>query len=323
MLCLIGFVVLEISCWILEQPPLLYRCGYLAVVSSALTPLFFYMGIERLFSFTIITTFIKLASVPLVWVSVINECDIFWAFLIPAFFSVTASIATFIHLVRSGDIDPLSLDTSHVIFAIRDSATLFLSSASISLYTNTNVIVLGVVAGPQAVGYFSSAMLIVRAVLGIYQPISQVFFSKISHAFCHEINRGVEIFRNLLLWQSAGVFLISIFVFFMGPTLMILMLDQNFETTETLMRWLSFSIFLIGLSNIFGVQGLVPLGYNAQFSRILFLSGMFNIILVIPMAYIWGAEGAAAAVVVTEFLVTFFMGAVLYQKSPDLFWGKG
>lgn len=319
LLCVAGYLLLEIGCWIFGASPALYRWGYLAVVGTVLSPLFFYTGIERLLQFSTVTTIVKFISVPIVWMSVTDKQDIALAVAIPAFFTAVSYLVSFVCLLKTEAVGLPNLKKINVRSGIMDGWHFFLSTASVSLFTNSNVTILGIVAGPKAVGYFSSALLMVRAVQGIYQPASQVFFSKISHAFEHDLQGGMEVFRKILIWQGSSVLVISALMFAFGPDVLVLMLGKDFDAAQPLVRWLSFLVFFVGLSNVFGIQGMLPLGYNAQFTRILLGSGLINMLSVAPMAYMWGALGVAVAVVITELCITMRMGLFLYRQQPVLF----
>lgn len=318
-LCVSGYIVLEVGCWILAVPALLYRCAFLAVCSVAISPVFFYQGKEQLGRVALINTLIKAAAIPTVWLVVSDDQDLMWALLIPAFFSFIASAICFAYLLNSGEIDAPHVKKLRVFSFLVEGWPLFLSTASVSLYTNSNVVILGLMAGPEAVGFFSGAMLIVRAVQGVYQPISQVFFSKLSHAFRYDKERGSTIFRQLLIWQGSSTLIISLVLIVVSPYVMTIVLGPHFESDASVIRWLSLMVFFVGLSNVFGIQGMLPLGYNSAFARILLVSGVLNIVLVVPMSYFWSAQGAAIAVVITELLITSLMGWYLYQQEPALF----
>jgi O-antigen/teichoic acid export membrane protein len=94
---------------------------------------------------------------------------------------------------------------------------------------------------------------------------------------------------------------------------------EQFELGISVLRWLSPLLFLIGLSNIFGIQCMVPLGYTGLFSRILLVSGFFNVFIMLPLGYWFGADGGAVAVLITEFFITVLMGLYLRSVEPKLF----
>jgi O-antigen/teichoic acid export membrane protein len=194
-----------------------------------------------------------------------------------------------------------------------------LSNASISLYTNTNTIILGLVSGTAAVAYFSAAQTVVRAMQGLYAPISQVLFPKMSHLLHYSKEEGFALLRKLAKLQVGLAMLIVTTLIIFAPFIVSLAFGNKFELATPVLRWLSPSLLLIALSNIFGIQVMVPLGYVKIFSKILMTSGLLNIAIIIPLGYLMDATGAAMAVLVTELLVTMWMMSYLLAHEPKLF----
>ena len=64
---------------------------------------------------------------------------------------------------------------------------------------------------------------------------------------------------------------------------------------------------------------MIPFGLDVQFSRILILAGVFNIILAVPLIHIFGAAGAGMSVLATEVSVTFAMFVLLERQGIHVF----
>ena len=52
---------------------------------------------------------------------------------------------------------------------------------------------------------------------------------------------------------------------------------------------------------------MLTFGMNKEFNRIVTSSAVINLLLTFPFAYLWGATGAAIAIVLTEIFVTTAM----------------
>jgi PST family polysaccharide transporter len=59
-------------------------------------------------------------------------------------------------------------------------------------------------------------------------------------------------------------------------------------------------------------------GMRTQFSRIIIASSFLNILILFPLSYYFGAPGAASCGLITETVVTVFMGILLYRRGIDL-----
>jgi len=97
-----------------------------------------------------------------------------------------------------------------------------------------------------------------------------------------------------------------------------LILGNKFEVSGELLRIISALPLLISLSNVFGIQIMIPLGYDKSFNRIITLSALLHIILLLVLVSKYFAVGTSVAVVITEFVVTL-LTYLFVQKKKILF----
>lgn len=323
-LAIIGLVALEMFLFfrVSDLDSNLFRLSYLAVFATAISPAFFYQGIEKMGVVAVINSLVKLLAVPLCYYYVHAYDDLYLAIAIPASCNLLANLFNFICLVMGKSIQFTNPHFSDLKEALKTGYPIFLSTASISLYTNTNVVVLGLLASPSAVGYFVSGQVLIKAAQGLYQPFSQALFPKSSRNFHHLPELAVQNFRILLRIQCLVSVVLTLLVMWMLPLIVRYMLAESFLDAISVFYWLTPVIFFIGISNVLGVHAMIPLGYHSQFSKILLISGLLNIVVILPMSYYYASDGAAIAVLITESFVTFAMGAVLFVKKPQLFFAK-
>jgi O-antigen/teichoic acid export membrane protein len=80
---------------------------------------------------------------------------------------------------------------------------------------------------------------------------------------------------------------------------------------------------VIGLSNVFGIQTMLPLGMHRTFSRILMIAGAMNVLLVFALSSLLAATGTAISVLATELFVTGAMATVLVRRKVPIFGQTG
>ena len=115
--------------------------------------------------------------------------------------------------------------------------------------------------------------------------------------------------------RAAFMLIISISIFVSAPWAVKILYGQQFMQTADVLRWMAFVPFVASLTNIFGVQIMLPLGMKKQFSWILLSSGLLNVAMLAILATLFSAPGAAAAVLVTESAVAVTMAYTLYSKG--------
>lgn len=190
---------------------------------------------------------------------------------------------------------------------LQGSVHLFFSVASVNLYTSSTVVLLGFLAGDSAVGYFTAADKIRMAVQGLITPVSQVVYPRINNLFAKDVNLAKLFLSNLFRLQSISCFILSVILFVFSNKLIIFMCGLGYGNSITVLHILSVLPFIIGVSNVLGVQILLTFGYKKEFSQILFFGGVLNILMIIPFAYFFNELGAAFSVVITESVITLIM----------------
>jgi polysaccharide transporter, PST family len=113
----------------------------------------------------------------------------------------------------------------------------------------------------------------------------------------------------------------SLVTYLIAPYLISLFLGAEYEGAVRALRWLSWTLFLVGLSNVLGVQILLPFGRQQTFTRIIAGSGLCNLAAIMPLAYYFGATGASVSIVLTEGLVTVLIGLSVWHAG--ILSGKG
>jgi len=197
--------------------------------------------------------------------------------------------------------------------------SLFVFRASVSLYTSANVLILGFFASASVVGFYAAAEKIVKSALGLLTPVSRTLFPRLSGLVSESRARAARLVRaaglGVGLAALAGAALLAV----AAPLVVDLLLGPVYSGTVVLMRILALLLPVIALSNVLGIQWMVPLGLDKQFNRIILSAGALNITLALILAPLFGAVGMALAVVTTEIFVTAVVYVFLKRRALDPF----
>lgn len=293
--------------------------AYLGVLGSVLFPTWYFQGIERMGYISGIIGFSRLAAAVALFVFVHHPSDALLALGIQSGSLLLGGIAGMWAAVRRSNLHfrkPALDDLTHV---LRDGWHLFVSSAAVSLYTNTNVFLVGLLAGNLEAGYFSAAEKLIRALQGLITPISQALFPHMNSLACHSRQLALQLARRTLQWMACLSFAAGVVLFALAAPIVSLCFGHGAAGTLSVVRWIAFLPFFISISNVLGVQTMVTFGFDKQFSRILIAAGLFNLALAIPLIHLFAASGAACSVLCTEFLVTVTMITLLKRYGFRLF----
>lgn len=316
-LVLLGAVVAAFPTLRTIWPVLL--AAWLAVPASILTANWFLQGMEKMGSFAVASILGRAATVPLVLLLVRSPSDVWIAAALQGVGGMAGAVVSLLIVRRMKVIARPRISLADVKAQISSGWHLFLSTAAVSLYTTTNTVALGVMAGPIAVGLFSGADKIKTAAQGAISPISQAVFPRISRIMHHDQDQGLRFARWLLLAQGGITLVISLSLFLLADRLVSVVMGPGYEDAVPVLRWLACLPFIVSLSNVLGVQILLSLGHNRLFSRILLSAAPLSLGLIGPLVWTMGAEGAAVTAVIVEVFVTVTMaGAIAWLKIPVL-----
>jgi PST family polysaccharide transporter len=194
----------------------------------------------------------------------------------------------------------------------------FISTAAISLYTTSNSFLLGLMTNNTVVGYFSAAERLLRAATSALSPFTQAIYPHIATLAAQSRDLALAFIQKSLRWLASISFVESVALLLLAHPLVRLVLGPQFAQSEVLVKWMSFLPFLVAISNVLGIQTMVTFGLRREFSRILLVSGLVNIALLLPLAFWFGATGAAISVLTTECLVTAAMWVLLRRRGVVL-----
>lgn len=316
-IAILALVVLLVPRFRHDSP--FFLCAYIVVIGNILFPQWYFQGMEKMRYISAVTGTAKIISACLLFVFVHEPKDGLLAVIIQSGGMVLAGVLGFGLAVRElGGRLTVSSKTDFLA-TLTDGWHLFLSTAAISLYTNTNLVLVGLLAGNVEAGYFSAAEKLVRATTGLISPATQAFFPHVNSLIVQSRDLALRAIGKILTWMAGATLSASVALLILARPLATLL----FGTTAAfgcvpILRWIAFIPFLVGISNVLGIQTMLPLKLDRQFSRILLISGVVNLLLGIPLTHYLGAKGAAISVLTTETYVTLAMIFVLQSSGIHL-----
>ena len=291
--------------------------AWLAVPSAILTANWFLQGMEKMGSFAIASILGRAAMIPLTFLLVRSPSDVWIAAALQAGGGLVGGLISTWLIGRLRLVGPPDISFAGIRAQMSSGWLLFLTSAAVNLYTTTNTVILGMVAGPVAVGFFSGADRIRTAAQATTSPISQVVFPRLSHLMNRDRSLGLKLARSLLLAQGAITLLISTLLFLNAETLVQIILGPGYFASVSVLRWLAWLPFIVGLNNVFALNVLVAIGHDALVSNILVVIAPLSLIAVVLAATYAGSNGVAATAVIVEIVVTVAaLIAVLVLRIP-------
>jgi O-antigen/teichoic acid export membrane protein len=281
-------------------------------------PSFYYQGIENLEGMFLINLVIRYASLPIIFLLVKDINDIAWAIGIQSGALLLAALVNFIVLLKSGSLTWVRPTKEGVTHALKGNFPLFISSASTGIYSSSVIVLLGLVSGSLAVGYFVGALNLIKAGQGLLAPLSQVMFPRLSHLFQHARDEAIVALKKVFLLQSGITLLMTGLAFALAPFILPILMGQGFDHSVFVFQILTPLFFLGALTNLLGQQAMIPLGLHDAYTRVIVFGSIVGLILLGILGYLYSATGAAISLVLAELLMVLIMASYLRKADPKL-----
>lgn len=191
-----------------------------------------------------------------------------------------------------------------IILHLKNSFNLFFFRLTVSLYTSSNSLIVGLITNTSLTGLYAGSEKIIRAFAGIWAPLNSVLFAKMSELTSKNFNYAKKIFKLILVTYMILGLILSLILFIGAKKITILILGENFIDAIMIIKIQCFIIFLIAGSNALGLLWLVPLRKDKEFNKIISVAGLINIILGIILTYSFSIYGMAFSVLIVELFVT-------------------
>lgn len=299
----------------LRPDALLYAAAFSTVIGTALFPIWFLQGLERLQVVAVLQLLTRTLALLPIFLFIQQPQDAVWVLLIQGSGAILGGILALYWMQRESLITWRVPSWRDTLGALREGGALFGSRASISLYTTLVPLVLGWIAGPVALAYFNLADKLRSAAQSLLAPLSQALFPRMSHLVRQDGDAAYALIKRsaLAVVLIAGSASVSLWV--LSDWLVLLLGGSDFAPAAQVLRWLAPLPLVIGLSNVLGVQIMLPHGLNRAFNAVLASAAAISLLLIGPMAQHLGASGAAQTMLLVELWVTGSMAVLLWRQG--------
>ena len=295
---------------------------------------YFFQGNEEFGKICIRNIIIKSLSIACVFIFVKNINDLWLYALILSLSVILSNISLWTYMpkrlckVNIKELKPLS--------HLKGTFILFLPTIATSIYTVLDKTLIGLIItdtytveedGVEIIkkvsdlenGYYEQSEKLIKMVMTVITCIGTVMIPRNTKELSlgnydkvkENITLSSKIVMLIALPMILGIVVVSPFVvpWFFG---------SGYDKCVILMQILSPLIIIIGFSNVFGLQYLIPAGKDFKYTIAVTIGAIVNLILNSIFIYFWWSIGAAIATIIAECFVTIIM-AIMVRKELNIF----
>lgn len=276
---------------------------------------FFFQGNEEFGKIVYINAFIKLLGTIGIFVFVKNQDDVWIYALLNCMITILSNIAMWIFL--KGRLTKIKLSQLKPLKHLKGTFRIFIPTIATSLYSILDKSLIGLILKSDAEnGYYEMAEKIVKVAMTVVTCWGTVMIPRNAHEIAHKNYEKVKenIYKVLhFVWLIGIPLMIGIIL--ISDNVVPWFLGDGYDKSATLMKIFSVLVVIIGMSNVLGLQYLLPYKKDKQFTIAITTSALTNLVLNIPLIYFFGTVGAAVATIIAEFIVSSIM---LFMARKDL-----
>lgn len=198
---------------------------------------------------------------------------------------------------------------------IKAVAIFFAMTCASTVYTNLDTVMLGFMRGETVVGYYDAAVKIKSILVSIVTSLGVVLLPRAAYYVEHGL---MEEFRSISRKALNFVFVAALpmMLYFMlfAKQGILLLSGEGYDPAVSAMQIIMPTLLFIGLSNILGIQILVPMGKETAVLLSIVVGAVVDLVLNIALIPSYGAVGAAAANMAAEASVAAVQFVILRKE---------
>lgn len=262
-----------------------------------------YMGLEDFKKTVTRNLIVKIIGVICIFIFVKSYDDLYKYISINALMTILGNLVMWMYVPKT--VSKVKIKFSDIIEHVVPTIQLFIPQIAAQIYLVLDKTMLGTLANTGEVGLYEQSEKIIKLVLGLVTSLGVVMLPRMSNTFVNGDNEKMNGYLNKSLQgvayvsipMSVGLAAVSneFVPWFFGP---------DFGAVSYLMIILTPILFFIAISNVLGIQYLLPTNRTKEFTASITMGAIINVILNFILIPHYKAMGTCIATVIAEFCVT-------------------
>lgn len=287
-----------------EEYGYIYIIQSMNVVASMIDISWLYMGLEDFKKTVTRNLLVKIIGVIFIFLFVKTSNDLSKYVMINSAMILFGNLVMWMYIPKTVSKAKVTCNSiqQHIVPILQ----LFIPQIAIQIYAVLDKTMLGTLATIGDVGVYEQSQKIVKLVLAIVTSLGVVMLPRMSNTFASgNIKKMNEYLNNSLKGVAYISIPMSIGLAAISPKFVPWFFGEEFNLVSYLMILLSPILFLIALSNVLGIQYLLPSNRTKEFTFSVTIGAIINVSLNFILIPRYQALGACMSTVVAEFSVTF------------------
>lgn len=279
----------------------------LTILSVGIDVAFFFQGNEEFGRIVRRNIFIRAVGIACIFIFVKKSGDLWKYTLIQSLTTLGAAVTLWVYLPKR--LQRVTITEVRPLRHLKASFILFMPTIATSIYTVMDKTLIGLITNLDAEnGNYEYAERIVKMALTVITSLGAVVTPRNSAKYAlgdlNGIRENIQMTLRYVFWLGTPMMFGCIAI---AGNLIPWFLGESYTKASALMRVLSPIILVIGISNVFGLQLLIPCKRDKAYTAAVSAGAAINLVLNVVLIRRYQSFGAAAATVIAECVVTGIM----------------
>lgn len=323
-MALVAMIAFEIFMIFYTRNPMYMWAQSINLIAAAFDISWFYEGIEN-FKVTVLkNSIVKIVSMIAIFIFIKGPNDVTLYIILLAVSTLLGNLTLWANIFR--DLPRVNIRSLVPWVHFLPMLGLFIPQIAIQVYVQLNKTMLGIMVNETASGYYQYSDSLIKLVLTLATAMGTVMLPHVANAFSHgDMNHVDQMLYKSFDFISSLTYPMMFGIAAISLTLAPKYYGPGYEPVGQAMMIESIVILMIGWSNVLGVQYLLPIHRQKQFTMSVTTGAIVNIVLNIPFIHLWGLNGSMWATVLSETSVTLYQliavrGLLNYKKLFNSSW---
>ena len=281
-----------------------YKILILEIIANAIDISWFFQGLEEFKKTVIRNSLVKIISVICIFVFVKNQNDLTKYFFIYVLSTLLGNISLWVYLPKY--VEKIRFKELKIFKHFKPTIGLFIPQIAIQVYTVLDKTMIGaIIEDKSEVGYYEQAQKIVKLLLTIATSLGTVMVPRMANTFA---NGEYKKMKEYMMKSFQFVLVLALPLMFgtisIADKFVPVFYGLGYDKVVYLLIVISPVLLAIGLSNVVGMQYLLPTKKQKEFTISVTLGAIVNVILNSILINLWKSIGASIATVIAECTVT-------------------
>lgn len=285
-----------------------YLLSFGVVIGQVLFPVWFFQGMERMQYITYLNILSKVIFTVAIFLFVKEREDYYLVPLLTSLGAIIAGIWSLVLVNKNFGVHFRRQSKERLMHYLREGWHIFLSRIYVSLYTTTNVMLLGFFTGNTVVGYYAIAEKIVVAIGGLFDPANRTIYPYLAKKYKEHFSYFVRFVKKVSVIYFAVAFIFVLIAYYFKDTIIVLVSGSYNREISILLGIFLLRILTLPFGALFS-NSLIIMQEKRAFMRVMNYTVILNFLLVPPAIYLYGALGMVCAFVLVLVIHT---GMLIY-----------